>query len=500
MAKTDQNFLLFRSGFGQGDLDTLVAEHDEHLPQYYVGHDRYVDRALSREGKATFFVGPKGAGKSAVLQMVRTERRARGDGARIIDVSPDDLAFNALVNINVQTPLLSEAGNNMWLFTALWDFVLSVEVLRREEPSSAGLLGLLDKLLGDRFVTEKSKLLSLSLSDDGTATSMTDKMLALVRAVEMEGGYGEARAKVKIDTATDPRRGTEDLKLLQLINNIAKQLPNKVRNEYSVLIDDLDLHWVGTDLQNHFLGAMFLSIRKLSREGKIRFAVSLRKNIYKAIHLEERDKFSDMVVDVVWTKQDVQAMVSKRLAFVFNIAEGKVFENMFFPEAFEKIWDATSGIPREVIRLSTLCVRQAIQGGSKSVRATDFEQAVVDFSDERIDDLGSQFRTQHPGLAIVLKSFRGRPKEFGADVVSEVAFTVYERTADADRKERYGWAIQGVEQPLGLARILLQTGALLFKEHRRAKARPPRDEDLDVLNAENWFAIHPMYAASLDLK
>jgi len=274
--------LNFREGRTLSDLERTVAERDEMLAQYYVGRERYVDRALNREDEASVFIGPKGVGKSAVLQMVRPTQNSYGNSDRVIEVAPDDLAFNALINIESRTPLLSGPGNNQWLFTSLWDYVLSVAILTKESKTKAGVAGILKKLFGAKHEKEQKQLLNLTFSDDGTQTTMTDKMLALVKAIEIEGKYqgSGVSARIEVDSAAIQ---SSDLKLLQLINNVGKSLPQTITHEYYVLIDDLDLHWTGSALQSAFLGAMFFPIRKLSRSKNIKFVVSLRDRIFGSV-------------------------------------------------------------------------------------------------------------------------------------------------------------------------------------------------------------------------
>jgi hypothetical protein len=131
MAK-QRNYLKFKQGFGISDLKLTVAETEANLPSYYIGKDQYVDRAINREDLTSVFIGPKGTGKSAVLQMVRCHASASGNENRVIDLSPDDLAFRALSNIDARTPFLETPSQNRWLFTSLWDYVLSIEILTRE--------------------------------------------------------------------------------------------------------------------------------------------------------------------------------------------------------------------------------------------------------------------------------------------------------------------------------------------------------------------------------
>ena len=81
----------------------------------------------------SFFIGPKGVGKSAILQMIRTERKS--ETKRIINVTPDDLSFSALANIQATNPLFADITKQEWLFKSLWDYVLLMELWSRETPS-----------------------------------------------------------------------------------------------------------------------------------------------------------------------------------------------------------------------------------------------------------------------------------------------------------------------------------------------------------------------------
>jgi hypothetical protein len=98
-----KDYLKPKAGKNPQYLGKVVAEQDPELQDYYVDQERYVARALDFKDSAVFFVGPKGAGKSAILQIVRLIRAP--DQGRIINLSPDDLAFSALANVNATTPI-----------------------------------------------------------------------------------------------------------------------------------------------------------------------------------------------------------------------------------------------------------------------------------------------------------------------------------------------------------------------------------------------------------
>lgn len=498
MAK-QSSLLKFRQGMTFNDLQRTVAERDDMLAQYYVGKERYVDRALSRDDEASVFIGPKGVGKSAILQMVRLDQRNAGNTDRLLEIAPDDLAFKALVNIDSRTPLLSNPGSNQWLFTSLWDYVLSVAILARETPGRAGIAGLFTKLFGTHHQKEQERLLNLTFDDDGTQSTMTDKMLALVSAIELSGKYADTGVSAKLHLADSSSAKHTDLQLLQLISNVAKNLSESLTHEYYILIDDLDLHWTGSELQDAFLGSMFFSIRKLSRSRKVKFVVSLRESIYRQVKLEERDKFSPLVCPVNWDRPAVEEMIVSRISFAMNITPEKTKQRLFPSNAFDRMWEATDGMPREVIRLAVRTIDEAISNGSPSVTEEDMRAGINVFSKDRRDDLCSEYIHFYPNMRIVLKQFSGGHKEFHVEHLREIAFSLADMEDSVSEISNIEWATCGVDNPLEFARSLLRIGFLLLKDGRSDKPRFAEEDDLLMLDDTHWYSIHPMYAPGLGL-
>lgn len=493
-----QNLLSFRKNFNISSLSSTVAEDDPNLAQYYISPESYLDRALDREDQCSVFIGPKGAGKSAVLQMVRNHGIVTGNSNRIIDIAPDDLAFNALLNIDTRTPLLSSPGQHQWLFTSLWDYVLCAELLQRDSVDRGTLESLLRTILGAKNQQQQKQLLKLTLNDEGKQNSMTDKMLSLISAIEIEGSYGDGKGKARVELI-EPTPTNTDLQLLQLIANVAKSLPKSLTHDYYILIDDLDLHWTGSPLQNAFLASMFQTIKKLSRSSSVKFVVSLRKAIYREISFSERDKFHDYVCEVEWQKKQIQQMVNARISFGLNIAEKRIWTELFPPNSFDFLWGNTDGMPREALRLAILCIEKGIKNGEKWISPDTINDATFAFSEARRDELASQFNFQYPGLSYVLRFFSGRPKEFDSDIIQEVGMQATDLVDKNTNLRDMSWATCGFADPLALARALLHCGFLLLKDGRSARARVPDEVELQMIDKSKWFAIHPMYHSGLGL-
>src|SRR5262245_36042465 len=290
----DKDYLKTKSG-GNVDLGRLVAEHDPSLQDYYVEPEKYVARASDFDDPAVFFLGPKGVGKSAVLQMIRLTKSA--DINRIIDISPDDLAFSALANVEASTPLLKERGNSQWLFKSLWDYILSLEVLRREYRDRSGFLscltGLFSYLFGKHHEAEARRLLSLSVGDDGTPQTLSTRILQLIKEVELSADLPGASVGGKVTIDSSRVGEGKQLGLLSLINSVAKRIGEILKHPYYILIDDLDLHWQDAPVQNAFIAALFLSLRKFSKPPNLKCVVAIREQIFRRLPLTDRDKYHD---------------------------------------------------------------------------------------------------------------------------------------------------------------------------------------------------------------
>ena len=484
-----------RAGQPHTSLGRLVAEEDDKLQEYYVGPEQYVQRALSSEDPAVFFRGPKGVGKSAILQMVQVDRLS--DERRVIRISPDDLAFSALANVDATTPLLQTFDRNHWLYKTLWDYVLSVEILRREYPDIPFLF---QKIFQGKQEKQARRLLNLSLADDGSTRTLTQRILDLVREVEISGeivGGAQVSARVALGDTT-PARG-EHLSLLSQINVVAKSLGDHLRHTYFVLIDDLDLHWTDAPIQNAFIAALFASLKKLNGCA-LRFVVAIRDDIYHRLPLEDKDKSREWVCAVSWSRPLVQEMITKRVSFAVGCPESEVWANVFPHGAFNTMWNATRALPREVIRLSTLCLEEARNNGNGRVESADMASAVRRFSEEKIDDLGSERRHDLPGLDLLVRRFNGWPKEFPLERLHEFAIQVAIDVQDKTRRApQYSWAGGYVDNPLGLARVLLECGVFLFKASRTAHHTPFDPLMNEDLRSDHWIAIHPIFAAGLGL-
>ncbi|HZZ82004.1 MAG TPA: hypothetical protein VFE62_26125 [Gemmataceae bacterium] len=500
--KATTNYLVAKPGANLLILGLSSAELDTELESYYVDPDRYVARALDFKDPAVFFVGPKGAGKSAILQMIRL-RRAQ-DSGRVINITPDDLAFSALANITASTPIMSDASKNQWLFKALWDYILALEVLRREHKDRSSFSNALHKIVqfffGNSHQKEADRLLAISLGDDGRQMTLSSQIIELVKEVELTAEMKEAvKVSGKAKLEGGPNKANH-LWLLNLIHSVAKRIGENLKAPYHILIDDLDLHWQDLPIQNAFIAALFMSLRAFAKGENLKCVVAIRDQIYRKLPLTDRDKYHDWVCNVEWESPNLKKMIERRITSKINVSTRNIWGGLLPDGAFARMYKHSYGRPREAIRLASLAVAEASRKRHTQVEDQDLDESIRKFSDMRITEISDEFSHIRSGLEQIIRKLGVLPKEFQVVKLKEITGDIWiEIECKDDIANNYPWAGGYAENPKGFGKILLECGILLYKATQRAE---PVLYDVDAspeVSESTWVAIHPVFWPALGL-
>lgn len=493
MAKRQRHLLEPTKDNTGADLGALVAERDQFLANYYVNEPMYVGRAINPHDTAVYFVGPKGVGKSAVLQMVRLLRES--DKERVISISPNNLAFSALTNIDVSNPLLEDTGKNQWLYRSLWDYILALEIITRELKTETAAAGFVRNLFRGQDEINARKLLRMSVSDDGRPHPMSANFLTLISEMQLSVQMSGIKLDGKLKGEGEAKGG--QLNFLSLINRVVKGIDALLRHPYWILIDDLDLDWRDTPIQNALIAAMFSSVANFNKPPNLKCIVSIQERIFLSLPLEHRDKFRDAVCEMNWDAESIRSMIERRFKNRFFTKSGVAMWGKVFPEnGFDRIWKAITGKPREAIRLASLCIQHARKEGHSCVEPGDMTAAIHKFSSEKIADLGSEWGYRYPALDAVVKHLGGFPKEFQIRALKDAAETLALKVME-DHSLRYTWIGGYGENPAGLAKILLECGVLLYKMSRTDTPQPIPPGFHRDLSIDDFVAIDPIYAPGL---
>jgi hypothetical protein len=115
-------------------LGGSVAEREQDLPSYYLdvaGHVAAVRHSLPG---LFVFIGPKGAGKSAIQRMILEQESTFN--AEMLTIRPDDLSLWSIVKAPQLAGSLHKEIDARWLNKTLWNYLFVVEILKKEYGDS----------------------------------------------------------------------------------------------------------------------------------------------------------------------------------------------------------------------------------------------------------------------------------------------------------------------------------------------------------------------------
>lgn len=347
------------------------------------------------------------------------------------------------------------------------------------------------------------KLLRLRFDEKGNLEPISARFLKLIKEIEVSAkneAVGELSAKAKLDHGPSEPNPFGQYELLGLIHHVASRIADTIGNRYYLLIDDLDNDWHNEPLQNELIAAMFSSLQKMCRPPHLKCIVSIQDRIFAQLPIEHKDKFRDFICHVDWDVDSIREMVDRRIKYIIDIPPAKIWasDGLFPKDSFATILNYTSGKPREVIRLASMCLESAKRGGKKRVEQGDISFAVRAFSKERAEDIASELEYVYPSFQNLLRQFSGFQKEVKIakiqDAVDKCIIAELDKTSSA-----MTW-IRGYEKdPMQVAKILLENGILLFKHNQKDAPQPYNSQEHDVYSDKAFVAFHPMFAPGLGI-
>jgi len=271
----------FKKNAAIGEPD---AESDgKYLAACFVDTGDY-DALADVEQPQRIIVGRTGAGKSALISYLRTDKD------HVIEISPEDLSLNYLCNSDV-IPKLEAAGVRLDIFYGLlWKHVLAVELLRRkyqlntEERTSSWLSNFLERLRGRDQSKERAFRYLKDWGDkfwqetEYRIKEVTEKLESDIKA-ELGAKFGvfdtkaSAGAKInaeqKIEAVNHAQRVVNSIQvkaLSDVLHLLADEVFNDEQQAYYVVIDRLDEGWVEDSLRYKLIRALNIQKRSVSED------------------------------------------------------------------------------------------------------------------------------------------------------------------------------------------------------------------------------------------
>jgi hypothetical protein len=354
-------------------------ESPERLKEYFYRNKAY--ESLSADLPIRIVVGHKGMGKSALLKMRYLEDR----DADVVSlwIRPDDIKA---MMIGEDTDLNSMIDK--------W---------------KAGLLDLIFK----KFVEK----LGRSSADEASSLTRTS-LNALFDAVR---NYIKENTSRVVDAAGQA-----------LIASYARN--EKIR----IYIDDLDRGWQARRSDIVGTSALLNAIRDLcANDPRLQIRIGLRSDVYLLVRTsdESTDKIERHVTWLSWTNHEVLVLLAKRIntAFGVEVDDVKLLKQSQtqIALALHKIVDPVfSGIgkwerapihrvllsltrrrPRDLIKLLYGGGKEAFRNSHNIITTADLQATFAQYSNERMQDIMNEFKTELPNIGKLLLGMKPSKKE-----------------------------------------------------------------------------------------
>jgi hypothetical protein len=362
--------------FGVEDAEN---ESRERLLQYFYRNKAY--DALRQPLPIRLLVGHKGSGKSAVLKF--SSLQDEEEKVLSVWIKPNDL----------------------------------VKYMSHEEPDLNRMIEVWKRAITDIVFEKTIEKLGLTLDEQQNAIIFHSikGMISAARALLVE----------KLGTIADEAAKAMAATFLK---------DETVR----VYIDDLDRGWKARQHDINTISALLNAIRDLCGSDKrLQVRMALRTDVYFLVRTsdESTDKIERNIIHLVWSNHEILALMSKRIASYFGeqISEAELLSTSqkdlsqkYLSHVVEQKfaglgkWEnvpihrvlssLTRRRPRDMIKLFYGGAREAYRNDHTKISTADLRATFEAYSNERLQDIINEFRTELPMIQALVESMNPRLK------------------------------------------------------------------------------------------
>ncbi|MCP4703237.1 MAG: transposase [candidate division Zixibacteria bacterium] len=463
---------LHRIQIGKAFAEYDIIRSDPHL---FVTTNATIS-ALNSDDSDCFFVGRRGAGKTAITyEIQRKFPRTIHIVPQIFDllelplkqeefIDTRQRPFKSLMH-SMERALIDEVIK-AWYENNLLNFDKAPPAIRRER-------GLIEDCDFDQ------RVLNLTQEIFEAYTNKNDKLW--LRQIK--------RSKELISEA----------------NNIS----NNGSYDYIVLIDRLDESWDGSDSAIITLMAlMHAAVRLIASIDCVKPYVFIRENIYDRIRSidNEFSRLETSVVFLNWTSEKLIELIERRLVKPFNTKPklGGEAWSYFFEEGQEKVtmssvMNLCQHRPRDALMLTSYAIDSAVSHGNSKITEDDLASAAKRYSTSRLKDLGDEYAENFPNIRLVLEYFYGLGKEFTIHATEDFIqkLMVSEPIVNHCKSWFYDYTVpfRFIELLYGIGFIgIKRKSTIEYKDSSKDSNAKP------ILDNSSILVVHPTYHEALNLR
>ncbi|THT95310.1 transposase [Lampropedia puyangensis] len=471
------NFVLPKRALERIKVGQAFAEYDliRNEPELFVSTPAAL-AALDQSSQKCFFVGRRGAGKTAITyELLRRTQDSISIVPQIFDLLQLPLAHDEFRDTR-QRPFKS--------LTHTFERALLDECIRH--------------LLATGRVKERA--LPPTITKERNLIEDCDfdqRILNLTQ--EIFDAYSKSQDKLWLRQINRSKEISAEL----------NALGEKSGLRVTLLIDRLDESWDGSESAIICLMAlMHATVKLCASTPAVRPYIFIRENIYDRIRSIDNEfaRLETAVVFLDWSEQKLVELVERRLVRPFPAKPklGGEAWSCFFEESAERssraaVMALCQHRPRDVLMLTSYAIEAAINGGHQMMMLEDVQAASRRYSTSRLKDLGDEFAENYPNISVLLELFYGLGTEYSLIGIED--FIAKLLVNDKIKKHCASWffdyttAPRLVELLYGIGFLgLRRAGKTFFKE-------PGKDSNAKLpIDQATHFVIHPTYQPALNLR
>ena len=319
-------------------LGAAQAEADYLLQDAFQTTGAY-EAISSVEDPRCFVIGRTGSGKSAALTTLHREEKEH-----VIRLSPENLALEYITDQLVFKYLRSLDVDIDAFWRALWKHVLLVEIIRKryriegQYEKASFIENLKDKIsrdsgkkqaldyfseFEDKFwnqADERIRDITNTLSDNIAREAGADfdfTPLNFRGGASKSKSYTREEKKQYAEKFTRVVNTSQLTKMNRMIDVLDEDILESHHNRVYIVIDDLDLDWVESNIKNDLIRSLFRVVHDLQKVRYLKIIVALRTNLFRQIDFGasggQEEKYRSLILNLNWTRAELVRLIDKRV-------------------------------------------------------------------------------------------------------------------------------------------------------------------------------------------
>jgi|HubBroStandDraft_3_1064219.scaffolds.fasta_scaffold10505_1 hypothetical protein len=352
-------------------------------------------------GKKRLIIGRKGSGKSAICV---TLAAFGGDGYSVSLVTPDDTSLDEIRRFELQglTDQLAKA-----LF---WRYVLEIQVAKLVVAHAKSSHGKTPKSVRqlEKFLKENNEAADPKLHTPFWKGIERLKSLSL-------GAFG-AKISLEINAPSEGLRTSNRLSIVE--QGIQQALADldclKSHKHMLLLVDQVEQVWSNDPESDAMVTGLLLAAKHVSKELQgVRCVIFLRSDIYDVLQFTEADKFHGDEMRIDWSAAALRdlLLIRARASLGREITAEQLWAEIFpsltmKQSSYDYLISRTQLRPRDAIQFANVCRDTAQKNGHLTVMSGDMQEAELQYSQWKLQDLIREYRINYPFLAHLFAVFQ----------------------------------------------------------------------------------------------